>query len=451
MALRDQPYLPLYIQDVLTDEKLIVCSAEAHGIYFRLLCILHKQEEYGEIKLKSKYNTDGDIVLSFAKQLAIQMPFPTEIVVSGIKELVEEGVVSIDETQQTLYQKRMQHDGRISKTRKECGKLGRNASTANHGQPGYLYLMSDGIDKHKIGVSKSPTSRLYRLRSDNKLNKNFEIKEMMQVEDMGKVESKIQEYFAYIIDNEWLSTDIDTLLAEYKVFASTFLLEQNTQQKQKFAPTFAGANTAANTENEYENNIVSNNIITNQDNNNNIYNIYTGEKSEILPEQKCQQKSSEQKQKQKSEPEVTIPNLRYETIFGMPQKERSEYLISVFENRLPFYDAYRCAWNIVAISHGLASIGSINDATKGKIAKMIKLPDFDFKTLLAKCVEKVTLNGESVYVRPHLVGDNDRGWKITFDWLFTSNKDRIPNYYNVLYNNAYVRGGVVVPTKVVTK
>ena len=42
MALRDQPYLPLYVQDFLTDEKLAECSAMATGVYIRLMCIMHK-------------------------------------------------------------------------------------------------------------------------------------------------------------------------------------------------------------------------------------------------------------------------------------------------------------------------------------------------------------------------------------------------------------------------
>lgn len=40
MALRDQPYLPLYVLDFLVDEKLAYCSAESTGVYIRLMCIL---------------------------------------------------------------------------------------------------------------------------------------------------------------------------------------------------------------------------------------------------------------------------------------------------------------------------------------------------------------------------------------------------------------------------
>lgn len=462
MALRDQPYLPLYVQDVLTDEKLVLCSAEAHGVYFRLLCILHKQEEYGEIKLKQKYKKTDDVVEGFARQLFTQMPFQVEQIETCLKELLEEKVIDIDFDTEILYQKRMQYDGRISKTRTECGKLGRNIVTQQHGQSGYFYLMSDGHEKHKIGISKSPTNRLYRIRSDQKLSKLFEIKEMIRVDDMGKTENLAHDFFAYMLDGEWLITDYDGASKGFNEFVSTFLLEQISEQKQNLPILFAPANFRANSENEIENNnTVSNNIpvsntgnINNTNTGNNIYNnIYnnTAQKNSNLLEQIPEQTFSEQKQKQKSEQKSEIPSLSYETIYAMEPKERSNYLKSVFENRLPYLDAYRCAWNLVAISHGLASIRSINPMTKGKILQKIKVSDFDFKTLLAKCVEKTKIDGCEVYVRPHLMGENDRGWKITFDWLFAGNKDHIPNYYNVLYNNAYVRGGVVIPTKEVTK
>ena len=52
MALRDQPYLPLYVQDYLTDEKLNNCSASSQGIYIKIMCLFHKCDPYGGILLK---------------------------------------------------------------------------------------------------------------------------------------------------------------------------------------------------------------------------------------------------------------------------------------------------------------------------------------------------------------------------------------------------------------
>jgi hypothetical protein len=67
MALRDQPYIPLYIQDFLTDEKLIECSAQATGVYVRLMCIMHKSEDYGKILLRQKDKQKPKQIENFAK------------------------------------------------------------------------------------------------------------------------------------------------------------------------------------------------------------------------------------------------------------------------------------------------------------------------------------------------------------------------------------------------
>ena len=52
MALRDQPYLPLYVLDFLVDEKLAYCSAESTGVYIRLMCILHMLKQMATVTKK---------------------------------------------------------------------------------------------------------------------------------------------------------------------------------------------------------------------------------------------------------------------------------------------------------------------------------------------------------------------------------------------------------------
>ena len=122
MALRDQPYIPLYVQDFLTDEKLMECSASATGIYIRLLCIMHKSEEYGTILLKQKDKQGKNICLNFAYKLAKFLPYKTEEIAAGIEELVAEKVLQIDGDK--LTQKRMIRDNEISEKRAIAGKKG---------------------------------------------------------------------------------------------------------------------------------------------------------------------------------------------------------------------------------------------------------------------------------------------------------------------------------------
>ena len=122
MALRDQPYLPLYVQDFLTDEKLIECSAESTGVYIRLLCVLHKSEEYGKILLKQKDKQTDKQMENFALKLLKQMPYQIDVIKRSLEELISEGVLQIEDD--VLYQKRMVRDNIISLKRAESGKKG---------------------------------------------------------------------------------------------------------------------------------------------------------------------------------------------------------------------------------------------------------------------------------------------------------------------------------------
>lgn len=122
MALRDQPYLPLFVQDFLTDEKLMECSASATGIYIRLMCIMHKSDEYGVILLKQKDKQKSSSIQNFALKLARFMPYQIDEITAGLTELLEAGV--IQNGGDKLFQKRMVRDNEISNIRSKAGKKG---------------------------------------------------------------------------------------------------------------------------------------------------------------------------------------------------------------------------------------------------------------------------------------------------------------------------------------
>ncbi len=231
MALRDQPYIPLYVQDVLTDEKLILCSAESHGIYLRLICILHKQETYGLLCLKQKHKQNESKFTNFASLLSRQMPFEQKQIERSLIELSEEDVIQITENE--LSQKRMIRDGELSLIRAEVGKKGGSNVTKQYGKSGFLYWMGDYEDKNKIGISVSPQNRLYRLRSDLKL-KNFDIQDSCKVKDMGKAEDFAHNFFADLLDGEWVKINHENM-------------------KEKFVLLKAKLQANSENENEYEN------------------------------------------------------------------------------------------------------------------------------------------------------------------------------------------------------
>ena len=122
MALRDQPYLPLYIQDYLTDEKLNECSPATQGVYIKLLCVLHKMEEYGTILLKQNDKQSNKQTKNFAIKFAKQISFTVDVIETALDELVDNKVMTINGD--ILYQKRMVKDNKLSIVRAESGKKG---------------------------------------------------------------------------------------------------------------------------------------------------------------------------------------------------------------------------------------------------------------------------------------------------------------------------------------
>lgn len=122
MALRDQPYFPLYVQDYLTDEKLNMCSAATQGVYIKIMCIFHKSERYGGILLKQKDKQNENICFNFATKFVKLLPFDLPTIESALNELIDEKVLSIDGD--FLFQKRMVKDNDISIKRATAGKKG---------------------------------------------------------------------------------------------------------------------------------------------------------------------------------------------------------------------------------------------------------------------------------------------------------------------------------------
>lgn len=143
MSIRNQPYLPLYVQDFLTDEKLAECSAKATGVYIRLMCLMHKSDEYGKILLKQKDKvcfsktdskdensaTADDKIEWFANKITKHFPYDFYTVKESLIELINENVLLIDGDY--LVQKRMVKDAELSETRSKSGKKGGEA-TAEH-------------------------------------------------------------------------------------------------------------------------------------------------------------------------------------------------------------------------------------------------------------------------------------------------------------------------------
>lgn len=128
MALRKHPYIPLYVQDFLTDEKLMECSASTTGVYIRLMCVMHKSNEYGSILLKQKDKQSKKQIENFANKIAKYMPYPYEVIFEALNELIDESVLTMDGD--SLQQKRMIADNKLSNVRAKVGSKGGKVAQA---------------------------------------------------------------------------------------------------------------------------------------------------------------------------------------------------------------------------------------------------------------------------------------------------------------------------------
>ena len=120
MALRNQPYLPLYVNDFMVDERLRECSAESTGVYIRLMCLMHKSDEYGVISIDDAKG--GDVLPDFCQKFARHLPYEIDVIDRSLRELIKRQVLTLEGNR--LFQKRMVRDGEISKVRSEVGKGG---------------------------------------------------------------------------------------------------------------------------------------------------------------------------------------------------------------------------------------------------------------------------------------------------------------------------------------
>ena len=131
MALRNQPYIPLYVQDLMTDEKLNNCCASTHGIYIKgLMCLMHKSEHYGKILLQQKFKQTDKQSKNFAIMLVKHLPYSQDEIENAIDELIEENVCYYEDD--FICQKRMVKDGNISIIRSKVGKKGGDKTKENN-------------------------------------------------------------------------------------------------------------------------------------------------------------------------------------------------------------------------------------------------------------------------------------------------------------------------------
>lgn len=126
MALTNQPYLPLYVDDWMNNTKLKMCTPAAHGVMVSIMCIMHKEPTYGMILLKQKFKQSDKQIKNFALQIAKVTAFDLLEIESPLSELISEKVLKIQDD--FLICNRMVRDAEISEVRSKAGKNGGNSN-----------------------------------------------------------------------------------------------------------------------------------------------------------------------------------------------------------------------------------------------------------------------------------------------------------------------------------
>ena len=164
-----QPYLPLYTADILADSKLPNCEPESIAVYFYLLCIFHREEEYGKLTLKAKQKQNAkqneskieskseSKIFEFAFALAKRMPFSEGLIANALSDLIEQEVIGLDGD--TLFQGRMVRDAEISEKRAIAGSLG--------GRP--------SLKKQNAKQNESKSKKQNESKTQSKIKANSEI------------------------------------------------------------------------------------------------------------------------------------------------------------------------------------------------------------------------------------------------------------------------------------
>lgn len=197
MALTNQPYLPLYVNDWLSNTKLKSCSASAHGIMLNVMLLMHKEEDYGIILLKQKFKQTNKQIKNFALQLAKVLPFDSVEIENALIELLDEKSLIINGD--FLQCNRMIKDADISLKRSKSGSKGgketmkkpkivddfakANFEANNKAKPEYEYIIKTVIEYLNIN-----TNRDYKIGSKETISViSKRIKDGFRIEDFKKV------------------------------------------------------------------------------------------------------------------------------------------------------------------------------------------------------------------------------------------------------------------------
>ena len=96
MAQSNLKYLPLDVQEWINSSGLKLCSPSAHGILINVMCLMHKETDYGKILLKDRFRLTECQTTNFSLLIGKLININPVTIKEGLAELIEEKVLVID-------------------------------------------------------------------------------------------------------------------------------------------------------------------------------------------------------------------------------------------------------------------------------------------------------------------------------------------------------------------
>ena len=218
MALTDNPYLPFYVRDWLTSNKLKMCNPSTHGILINFMAIAHREQEYGKILLDQNHKQSTNQVFNFASHLAKLLPFDLVEIEKEINVLISRKILFIEGDY--LFCPRMVKDAELSLIRSISGKKGGDSSTKKRYKP-----------KNKFAQAKNQANTENEIDIENNNEESIDYDKLL--ENYNKIVGKKVRVFPKIIKDKFKArlkegfTKFDIINSFKNASKDSFHLEHN--------------------------------------------------------------------------------------------------------------------------------------------------------------------------------------------------------------------------------
>lgn len=220
------PAIQFYPGDWLRDD-ISGCTLAAQGLWLRMMFLMHDAKPYGYLSINGAAMRPDFVARRCGVDPDQYATLLAELDATGVPSRSPSGII---------YSRRMVKDAKKRKESQKDGRMGGNPKLGvNYNHPGFVYLMKRADGLVKIGISKSPENRMYKLRQACS-DPSISIIAKHATDDMGRDEAHLQaQYGEFKVDGEWFRLT-DTHIKDLSDFFSLKgkpkgVLKKNTEEE----------------------------------------------------------------------------------------------------------------------------------------------------------------------------------------------------------------------------